>query len=165
MRPPSIRDATPADLSFLRKMWHTAAFWQPEVFVMTEAEALRIPEIARYIEGWGRRGDVALVAEIDGEPVGAAWYRSFDADEPGYGFVDGSTPEVAIAVEREARGLGIATALLSALIDRARADGVAALSLSVNADNPSRRIYLRAGFTDVREEDGSYVMALLLRAP
>ena len=157
-----IRDAKLADLSFLKKMWHTAAFWQPETFVMSESDAMRVPQIARYIDDWGREGDVAVVAEIDGEPVGAAWYRRFTTAEPGYGFVDEATPEIAIAVEREARGRGVATALLAALIERGRASGLARLSLSVNAENPSRRIYLRAGFTDVREEDGSYGMALAL---
>lgn len=157
-----IREARPRDLSFLRKMWHTAAFWQPDVFVMSESDAMRVPEIARYIDGWGREGDVAVVAEIDGEPVGAAWYRTFTAAEPGYGFVDEATPELAIAVQMEARGRGVATALLASLIERGRASGLSTLSLSVNAENPSRRIYLRAGFTDVREEDGSYVMALAL---
>jgi GNAT superfamily N-acetyltransferase len=149
-------------MDFLRRMWHMAAFWQPDVFVMSEAEALAVPEIARYIDGLGRDGDLALVAEMDGNPVGAAWYRMFPADEPGYGFVDEQTPEIAIAVEPEARGRGIATALLDALAAHARDAGIGALSLSVNADNPSRRIYLRAGYADVRDEDGSYVMLLSL---
>jgi GNAT superfamily N-acetyltransferase len=157
-----IRDATAADHPFLKKMWHTAAFWQPDVFVMSEADALAVPEIARYIEGWGRAGDVAVIAEIEGEPAGAAWYRTFTAAEPGYGFVDESVPELAIAVERDARRRGVATLLMAALIDRARDAGVSSLSLSVNAGNPSREIYLRAGFVDIREEDGSYVMALAL---
>jgi GNAT superfamily N-acetyltransferase len=144
-------------------MWHMAAFWQPEVFTMAPEEARRIPEIARYIEGFGRDGDLALIATSDdGQPVGAVWYRRFTAAEPGYGFVDEDTPELALAVTEQARGRGAGTALLRALIDEARAEGVPALSLSVNGTNPSRRIYERCGFVDVSSDDSSYVMLLRL---
>jgi GNAT superfamily N-acetyltransferase len=157
-----IRDATPSDLGFLERMWHTAAFWRPEVFVLSVEDARAIPEIARYITGWGRPGDVALIAEDDDGPLGAAWYRSFTDEEPGYGFVDEETPEIAIAVNTDARGTGVGTALMKALLDRATSDGLLALSLSVNAENPSRRIYQRFGFTDIRSDDDSYVMVRTL---
>ena len=159
-----IRDAKPDDFAFLERMWHAAAFWQPEVFALSIEDARRVPEIARYIEGFGRAGDVALIAEDGGAPVGAVWYRRFTVDDPGYGFVDEDTPEVAIAVDTPARGRGVGTALMEALIDRAKREGLTALSLSVNADNPSRRIYVRSGFTDVRCDDGSFVMLRDLRS-
>jgi GNAT superfamily N-acetyltransferase len=155
-----IREATPDDIAFLTEMWHAAAFWQPERFTMTVDDALATPEIARYIADWGRDGDLALLAEDDGKQLGAAWYRRFTREEPGYGFVDENTPEIAIAVVGEARGRGLGTVLLEALIARARAEGLPGLSLSVNEDNPSRRIYERAGFTDVSRDDNSYVMLL-----
>jgi GNAT superfamily N-acetyltransferase len=155
-----IRDATHDDLPFLRRMWHTAAFWQPEVFVLSEDDALAVPEIAMYIEEWGRPGDVGVIAEEEDLPLGAAWYRSFDGGRPGYGYVDDATPELAVGVIADARARGVGTALLAALIERARSAGVPGLSLSVNASNPSRRLYLKAGFTDVSYEDDSYVMVL-----
>ena len=37
----------------------------------------------RYVDGWGRAGDRALVAIDDFHPVGAAWYRLFSEAEPG----------------------------------------------------------------------------------
>jgi GNAT superfamily N-acetyltransferase len=159
-----IRDATSDDLPFLERMWHTAAFWQPEVFVLSVEDARRIPEIARYLVDLTRPGDVALVATEDGVQLGAAWYRLFSSDEPGYGFIDEATPELGIAVDAAARRRGVATSLLEALIERARSEGSPALSLSVNAGNPSRRIYVRCGFTDVRVDDGSYVMVRDLRS-
>jgi GNAT superfamily N-acetyltransferase len=157
-----IRRASQDDHPFLLEMWHTAAFWQPEVFQLSVADALDVPDLARYIVGFGRDGDLALIAEIDGRQVGAAWYRMFTAEEPGYGFVDATTPELGIAVVPAVRRRGVATALLEALAAAARRDGIGALSLSVNADNPSRRLYERAGFVDVRDDDGSYVMVLRL---
>jgi GNAT superfamily N-acetyltransferase len=52
-----------------------------------------------------------LIAIDDGFPVGAAWYRLFRKDQPGYGFVDEETPELAIAVVPSRRGRGIGEAL------------------------------------------------------
>ena len=49
----------------------------------------------RYVSGWGRRGDSAVIALEGGFAVGAAWYRLFSRDEPGFGFMDEETPEVA----------------------------------------------------------------------
>jgi GNAT superfamily N-acetyltransferase len=144
-------------------MWHVAAFWRPEEFSLEPDVAMQVPEIARYIAGWGRPADVALVASVRNERVGAAWYRLFTAAEPGYGYVAGDVPEVAVGVEPAARGGGVATALLEALLEHARREGFRAVSLSVNEDNPSRRIYLRLGFADVAHEDGSYVMVRTLR--
>jgi ribosomal protein S18 acetylase RimI-like enzyme len=40
------------------------------------------------------------------------WSRCFTRDEPGYGFIDESIPELSIAVATDARGRGIGTALL-----------------------------------------------------
>jgi GNAT superfamily N-acetyltransferase len=157
-----IREAAPADLPFLQQMWHNAAFWQPEKFVLAIEDALAVPEIAQYIVGWGREGDYALVAETDGRPVGAAWFRRFTTATRGYGFVDEHTPELALGVVSDARRLGAGTALLQALIAAARAKGLPALSLSVNKTNPSRRIYQRCGFVDVSSDEDSYVMVLAL---
>ena len=47
-------------------MWRPGAERYPFEFVLAH------PEVTRYHEGWGRRGDVALIAE-DGAPIGAAW--------------------------------------------------------------------------------------------
>ena len=99
----------------------------------------------------------------DGRPVGAAWYRLFSADEPGYGFLDEATPEVSIAVDPAFRGRGVGTALLDALCERARGDGLPALSLSVERDNPARRIYERRGFVEVEGTADACTMRIDLR--
>ena len=46
----------------------------------------------------------------------------------------------------------------------ARADGYAAISLSVEKDNPAVALYERHGFKRVREDDGAYTMQADLRA-
>lgn len=84
-----------------------------------------------------------------GSPVGAAWYRAFTRQEPGYGFVAADVPELALAVTDGARGPGIGSMLMRELIVAARNDDRRALSLSVALDNPVLRLYERLGFVAV----------------
>lgn len=155
-----IRDALRGDMPFLRRMLveaSTPPWVRPRP---TPADVLRDPVVARYLLGWGRAGDTAVIAiGPDGRREGAAWYRLFTADAPGYGFLDPETPEVAIAVSRHRRGRGIGTALLAALLDRATAQGLDAVSLSVSLVNPvALSLYRKAGFEAVSEEHGHTTM-------
>ena len=152
-----IRRASRSDVPFLRDMVRHAYYWRwgsPD----------SIPA-ARYVEGWGRRGDAGLIALEDGFRVGAAWYRLFRSGAPGYGFVDEQTPELTIAVVPSRRGRGFGDQLLSALLERARHDGFSAVSLSVERGNPAIRLYERFGFRPVREEDDTLVMRAELSPP
>ena len=129
-------------------MLFEAVHWRDGVRPAIE-ETLAHPEIARYVEGWGGAGDAGVVA-VDGErAVGAAWYRVFTPTRPGYGFVNERTPELTVGVVAGARGRGVGTALVRALLDQGRAAGFSAISLSVEPDNPAVRLYERAGFTRV----------------
>jgi ribosomal protein S18 acetylase RimI-like enzyme len=145
-----IRRAGAQDLPFLRDMLRHAYYarWGNEADVPLE----------RYVAGWGRPGDTALVAIDEFQPVGAAWYRTFGADEPGYGFVDEETPELTIAVVPSRRGKGLGHELLDELLDEAGREGYEQLSLSVEPDNPAIRLYEQHGFTKVGERAGALVM-------
>src|SRR5213594_2370401 len=145
----NIRPATTGDIDFLRRMLYEAARWNPDWPAVPIEEVLAEPVLARYHEGWGRPDDSGVIAELAGEPVGAAWFRVFTAEEPGYGFVDEKTPELAIAVVPLHRRRGIGETLLRALMVQAREEGRQALSLSVAVHNRSRRLYERVGFVKV----------------
>jgi GNAT superfamily N-acetyltransferase len=147
----NIRPVMPEDLPFLRKMMYEAARWNPDWPREPIEEVLADPIMLRYHQGWGRRGDGGVVAEIDGEPVGAAWYRLFEEDKPGYGFVDEKTPELSIAVVPLHRRKGIGEAVLRSCMVQAREEGFQALSLSVAVHNRSRMMYQKAGFEKVAE--------------
>jgi ribosomal protein S18 acetylase RimI-like enzyme len=148
-----IRRGGPQDVRFLRDMLHHAYYWR-------EREPDEGPgPVARYVKGWGRPGDTALIAVEDGFPVGAAWYRLFRRDQPGYGFVDEETPELAIAVVPSRRGRGIGDALLKELYERAKQDGYTAVSLAAERDNAPLVAYYeqRHGFRRVHEDGGDSV--------
>jgi GNAT superfamily N-acetyltransferase len=146
------RPAVTSDEPFLRRMIAFAAAWREvgEVDVDVDAD----PRLTAYVEDWGRPGDDGVVAELDGSPAGAAWYRLFTPERHTYGYVDPETPEVAIALEPVARGSGIGTGLLDELVRHARVRGLGALSLSVELGNSAVRLYERAGFVpcDVRPD-------------
>jgi len=148
-----IRRGGAQDIRFLRDMLHHAYYWKE-----------RDPDVgpgpvALYVKAWGRRGDTAMIALESSFPIGAAWFRLFPAGKPGYGFVDASTPELAIAVVPSARGKGVGARLLEALVTRAREAGYEAISLSVDSKNEGAiDLYTRHGFGPVRDTGGTLTM-------
>lgn len=157
------RLSTRADPAFLAEMLYEAVNWRDDGAEERPPldEMLAQPELRRYVEGWGRVGDVAIVAlDRRDEPVGGAWYRLFTAGEPSYGFVDPSTPELSIALYPECRRQHVGGLLLGTLIQQARSDGYAKMSLSVARENPARRLYARHGFEVVAEHGDSLTMVV-----
>ncbi|KIL44614.1 GNAT family N-acetyltransferase [Jeotgalibacillus soli] len=124
-------------------------------------ELLSRPEIRNLLDGWGRQGDKGFVAfnELN-QPVGAAWYRLFDEQNKGYGFIDHKIPELDIALLQHYTGLGIGTMLLEKLLDQASTDGYNAISLSVDPENKAMNLYKKFGFVKVGESGTSWTMKL-----
>jgi GNAT superfamily N-acetyltransferase len=147
-----IRRGASSDVPFMRDMLTHAYYWR-----WGTPEAADIPT-SRYVDAWGRPGDTAVIALDGGFPVGAAWYRTFPQDAPGFGFVDERTPELTVAVVPSKRGKGLGEQLLSALLERARGAGHHAISLSVERANPARKLYERFGFREVDERGDTVVM-------
>jgi len=157
-----LRIARYDDRQLLRALLFEAAFWRPDVSRPPLEQALADPELARYVEGFGRRGDFGIVAEERATTLGAAWWRYFRASAPGYGFVDESTPEISVAVLPAYRGRGIGTTLLGALELQARGQGIKRLSLSVERDNPAAALYERHGFRPLGGEGNALTMVIEL---
>jgi ribosomal protein S18 acetylase RimI-like enzyme len=142
-------------------MLYAAAFWRRSAMNPVKRTLLR-KYLAQYHVNWGRPGDVGFVAEVNGTRVGAVWYRLFTNESHGDGFVDEQTPELVIAVRSGHRGQGIGRSLLDRIHEQARLDGIDQIGLSVNADNPARRLYEAAGYRDYHRQDGKERMVLAL---
>ena len=125
---------------------------------MTVEHILSAPNHARYVLGWGRRGDVGFVAEESSAAVGAAWYRLFLPSEDSYGFVAPDVPELSIGVASEYRRRGIGRLLLQRLLVEARNQGYRAVSLSVEPANFALCLYESEGFEVVGGVGGAQTM-------
>ena len=161
-----IREVTEADVWFLDRMMVLAGF-PPDLPLPSKASSM--PHVRRFVEACGRRGDVGIVALDEAQhPLGAAWARQL-VDPLLVDHTGAPVAEVAIAVESHARGRGIGTALLRALEHAAAAAGHRELSLTVSPRTPAARLYTRAGYElvgddeVVRERENGLVMRLQLR--
>jgi len=141
-----IRPLTEEDEAFLWEMLYHALY-VPAGQAPFPREMVNEPEISKYVLRWGKEGDQGFVAvdRSTSDPVGAAWFRVFTAENKGYGYVDDETPELSMAVLPGYRGQGIGSDLLRHLIAAAQRQ-YPALSLSVSSENPAVRLYQRLGF-------------------
>ena len=162
----TVRPASPDDMPFLRDMLWEATAVDAGRRALGKDAALILPSIRKYLDGWGRPNDAAVVAVTErGDHLGAAWYRLFPADAGSYGFVAPDVPEFTIGVAAGARGQGTGTVLVRALADTARAQGFTRMSLSVDRRNPARTLYERLEFRDAgvsAPEDTSVTLVAVL---
>lgn len=157
-----IRPGTKDDARFLTDMLVEASNWnaasaRPRVAVLADQNA------TRYISGWQRPGDHAVIAEdIEGAPVGACWFRLFPQNNPGYGFVAVGVPEITLGVSPLWRAQGVGRTLLQQTLRLAGSLGYQRISLSVEHGNHAQRLYLSEGFKTVSSGANSDTMVRAL---
>ncbi|SCW68798.1 Ribosomal protein S18 acetylase RimI [Ruminococcaceae bacterium YRB3002] len=143
------------DERYLLKDFLYEAVFVPEGVEPPSRDIVERPELMVYYDGFGSGpADFCLVADVGGRVVGACWSRIMND----YGHVDDETPSLAISLYREYRGLGIGTGLLAGLLDVLRTAGYERVSLAVQKANYAVRMYERAGFRTVSENDEEYIM-------
>jgi ribosomal protein S18 acetylase RimI-like enzyme len=153
---PEIREIKPTEHPFLNEMLYEAVFVR-DGEDMPPRTVLE-PYVTKYVNRFGRSGDLALVLEANGELVGAIWARQFSKEEQGYGFIDASTPELGMAIREPFRGQGLGTRMIAEILERLGRNGVEQVSLSVDKRNPALRLYERCGFEIVEERGKGYTM-------
>lgn len=116
-------------------------------------------ELQVYVDRFGAlKDDFALVTEIDKKIVGAVWVRIMND----YGHIDAETPSLAISLYKEYRGFGIGTAMMKEILTLLKSHGYSRVSLSVQKANYAATMYLKIGFSIVRENEEEYIMAYYL---
>lgn len=153
-----IREMRTQEYGLLRDFLYEAIYI-PEGVEPPPKSVVDFPELQEYFFEFGKRKqDRALVAEVQGDIVGAVWVRIMND----YGHIDNDTPSLAMSVYKEYRGLGIGTALLKQLLSTLKLAGYRNISLSVQKENYAVKMYKKAGFTVVDENSEEYIMVVNL---
>jgi len=136
-----IRQLQKEDYPVLEDFLYHAIYLPPDAEPVPR-EIIYEPEIYIYVKDFGGKDDCGVVAEHNGQVVGAAWTRII----PAYGHIDNETPELAISVLPSFQGKGIGVKMMNSLFDLLRERGYKQTSLSVQKDNPAVRFYERLGY-------------------
>ena len=147
------RALTPADQAALWE-WLHVALWDPPPAPLRPRAVLEDPRVRIYAEGWGRAGDVGVVAVVDGVDAGACWMRVLP-EGVGMGSIDAVTPQLGIALEEPFRGKGIGKRMMLEALSSAWVAGFERVSLTVHPENPARHMYAACGFRE-REIRSTY---------
>ena len=116
------------------------------------------PELQVYIADFGKSDDWCLVAEVEEKIVGAVWVRIMND----YGHIDDETSSFAMSLYEEYRNMGIGTALMRDMLEFLKKKGYKQTSLSVQKANYAVRMYQKAGFQVVKENEEEYIMVCSL---
>lgn len=149
-----IRKMLRAEYPLLERFLYEAIFI-PDGVEPPPKSIIRRPELQVYISDFGTsEHDISLVADVNGEIVGAVWVRIMND----YGHVDNSTPSFAISVFKEYRGKGIGTALMKEMLAVLKERGYKQASLSVQKANFAAKMYRKLGFQVIGENEEEYLM-------
>jgi ribosomal protein S18 acetylase RimI-like enzyme len=154
----TIRRAAAADLPALRAALAATLDWRAAAVSGSPEELIEQSGHGYLLEHWGRPGDTAVVAELEGAVVGAAWYRYWTEASHSYGYVDPATPEIGLGVDRRFRRRGIGMSLMVGLLAAAQNQGVRSVSLSVERDNPALVLYRGLGFEHHADLENAWTM-------
>jgi ribosomal protein S18 acetylase RimI-like enzyme len=152
-----VREIEASEISNLDNFLYDAIFVSDEI-ERRDKSIIKIPELARYIAGFGKDSDLCLVAELQGELIGAIWIRIFKDNERGYGYLDSTTPELSMSVKSNHRQQGLGTYLLLTMIDRLIHLKYEQVSLSVDNLNYACKFYQNMGFEVVNTDGKSTKM-------
>ena len=135
------------------------AIFIPEGVEPPARDIVERPELKIYYECFGSgTADYCLVAEAEGQVVGAVWTRIMDD----YGHVDDETPSFAISLIPEYRGRGIGTEMMKEMLSLLKGQGYKQASLAVQKANYAVRMYENVGFDVADENAEEFIMVCRL---
>lgn len=155
-----IREIKESEFGILEDMLYQAIY-QPDKKNLIPRSVLNIPEVDTYIRDFGKeKADYCLVADFEGEIIGAVWGRIISGDIKGYGYVDDHTPEFAISLLEEYRNQGVGSRLMTVMIEHLHKSGYNQASLNVKKENYAVKLYRKMGFEIAKEDEEDYLMIL-----
>ena len=153
-----IREIRPEEIFLLNDFLYDAIF-VPDGEIPPDISIIEKPELRVYTENFGsRESDKCLVAELNGEIVGAVWCRIMND----YGHVYDDAPSFAVSVKKDYRKQGIGTALMKEMIESLRRSGYKRASLSVQKANYAVRMYTNLGFEIFSDNGDDNIMLINL---
>src|ERR1035437_8744169 len=153
-----IRRIRATEIEFLEDMLFQTIFIQ-EGQPNLPKSIIKDPSLAKYIENWGKDNlDIALIAEINEKLIGAIWVRTFSESNKGYGFIDETIPEMAMAVYSEYRNKGIGKRFIQEMELMRQENNLKAVSLNVDKANYAFKFYQKEGFETVYQTETSATM-------
>ncbi len=154
-----IRNMQQAEYRLLENFLYEASFI-PDGVEPPPKSIVNRPELQVYISEFGTsKHDISLVADVNGQIVGAVWVRIMND----YGHIDDETPSFAISVYKEYRGKGIGTALMKEMLAILKERGYEQASLSVQKANFAVKMYRKLGFQIVGENEEEFLMLKKLK--
>ncbi len=148
------------DYQFLREMLFEAVFWsRSEEDRPSLEEGLSYDYTKHVLIDFGKRkGDIAVIAEIDGERAGAAFIRYWNDSENIRGYLSEDVPVLVIGVAEGFRNQGVGSALLKSLKNESIKNGILKISLCVTKTNVAYQLYKKQDFKIVEDIGDSYNM-------
>ncbi len=152
------------DVPFLEEMLYEAVFWNQPKIRPSLNELFLNPDISKIFKEWdNQNGDFSLIAINEhNQLIGAIWYRFWTNENHSYGFINEKTPEIGIALIPEMRSQGIGTELMKRTMMHAKKLRIRKISLSVEPENPSRKLYEKLGFEKIGISGTSWTMVASL---
>ena len=140
--------------------WLHIALWDPPPAGLRPREVLHDPGVRIYAEDWGRRGDLGIVAVVNGADAGACWMRVLP-EGVGLASIDGTTPQLGIALEPRYQRRRFGEPLIREALGHAWQAGHDKVSLTVHPENPAIPLYERCGFGKVEIRRGYHLMVAM----
>ena len=155
-----LRELRKDETGLLKDFLYEAIF-VPEGVEAPDRSIIERPELALYYKDFGTGpADNCIVAETDGKVVGAVWTRIMDD----YGHVKDDIPSFAISLYKEYRGKGIGTMMIRQMLQLLKTQGYKKASLAVQKENYAVKMYEKAGFKTVKENDEEFIMVCELQS-
>lgn len=149
-----IRKISEEEYSLLEDFLYEAIY-VPDGMTPPSKSIISQPELQIYITDFGKKkDDICLVAEIEKKVIGAVWVRIMND----YGHIDNDTPSFAISLYKDFRGLGIGSDLMKEMLSILKDKGYKQASLSVQKANYAVKMYKKAGFEVINENEEEYIM-------